>query len=105
MTGLPKLRCSVLTADERRLRAEIGQRATGLGLDPVLVGGVQLGVEARQTGRQRADGFRRAVAHQKTHGKVLERDRGLAVERLAGRFQGFGDAHGIDDDVMGLGLR
>ena len=68
-----------------------------------LVLGAELVVEAREAPGQRTHRLLGPVAHHQIHGKVLERDGGLRVERLAVGLYRLRDSHGIDNDVMGLG--
>ncbi len=68
-----------------------------------LVVGVELFVEAGQPAGQRGNAVGIGGAHQDAHRQILERHAGLGDERLAGGFQRFGDADGVDDDVVGLG--
>ena len=78
--------------------------AAGRFAQAALVVGVELLVEPGQTAGQRADTVSViGGAHHDAHGQVFERHAGLGDERLAGGFERFGDADGIDDDVVGLG--
>ena len=80
-----------------------GERLVGHLFDPRLVVRFKLVVEPGQPGSQRTGGVLGAVAHHQAHREILQRDRRLGVQRLAGCLQRPGDAYGIDDDVVGLG--
>ena len=79
--------------------------AAGCVGDPRLLLVIKLLVEAREATGERADRVLVARAHHHAHGEVLERDRRLGDQRLAGGLEGFGDADGIDDHVVRLCAR